>query len=224
MIYAIEAKGLSIVKIGYCSSHHALVWRLSAVSTHCPVEPVLLGAMQGTRTDERQIHEDWAHARVRGEWFSTDPRVTNLGKYLEKALSSFEITPALRKRAQVLRDTKRLSNRDSRRPGFHSDGQLVNRSDFVSLDAPGGFDESGEALSFHETIGTGPDQEISVMFSEMSSKVTRAARDGDGLWEIIRLRGEGFTFEEIAQEVGKDPCAVRKAYSRAQKKLTKKAA
>lgn len=94
----------------------------------------------------------------------------------------------------------------------------------VSFDADDG-DASEDALSLHERVGTGPEQELGMLAAEMSAKVkTKLARNGSELAEIFRLRSEGRTFPQIAEMIGKDADSVRMAFSRAQKRLAKKAA
>lgn len=84
-----------------------------------------------------------------------------------------------------------------------------------------------EALTLHERVGVGPEQELGMLAAEMTTKVsTKMGRKGGELAEIFRLRSEGHTFEQIGQILGKDWNAVYKAFSRAQKRLNnrKKAA
>lgn len=94
----------------------------------------------------------------------------------------------------------------------------------VSLDAETDADQQAECSSLHDKIGTGPEQELGMLAAEMTKKVeTKLDRDGE-LTEIFRLRSEGHTFEHIAKRLGKGLRAVHQRYSRAQKRLAKRAA
>lgn len=62
------------VKIGWTGNDPAD--RLAAAKTYT-TEPIhLVTSFRGTRADERGLHERFASARIRGEWFrATDPEV-----------------------------------------------------------------------------------------------------------------------------------------------------
>lgn len=95
----------------------------------------------------------------------------------------------------------------------------------VSLDDNDAASPDEDACSLHEKIGTGPEQELGMLAAEMTEKVaTKTNRNGDELAEIFRLRSEGFTFEQIGQRLGKQLKTVQKAFSRAQKRLSKRRA
>lgn len=91
----------------------------------------------------------------------------------------------------------------------------------VSLDE-GHDNGEEESSSYHEQIGTGPEQELGMLAAEMTKKVTvKLCRNGTELAEIFRLRSEGHTFDQIGFVLGKDANAVRMAFTRAQKQLNK---
>ncbi len=97
----------------------------------------------------------------------------------------------------------------------------------VSLDDDAGGNNEGntDCMSLHETIGTGPEQELGMLAAEMTTKVsTGLSRKGQELAEIFRLRSQGHTFKDIAKSLGKETRAVELAFQRAQKKLNKKRA
>ena len=54
------------VKIGFTSM---VIPRLTQIKTSCPTPVYLVGLIPGTRGDEAELHERFAAARVRGEWF-----------------------------------------------------------------------------------------------------------------------------------------------------------
>lgn len=220
MIYAIKADEINRVKLGYCKNKYNLVWRFQSIDTHCPTEVTLMGVqVSGTRKEEKALHAQWAAARCKGEWFRLTPE---LKRFITKTFCPYEIKAEDRALAQELRGDKG----DRRRPGYDKHNRLLlDRPEFVSLDSlSGASDEQGEMLAWSEVIGTPADQEIGVMAAQMVEKIERkVTRKGDELSEIFRLRSEGRTFEQIAKVMGKEEDAVRKAFSRAKKKLSKSA-
>lgn len=65
-IYFVRAGRAGHIKIGSASD---VVARIKMLQTGCPDELQLLGAMAGNAAMERRLHEQFAHLRVRGEWF-----------------------------------------------------------------------------------------------------------------------------------------------------------
>ena len=56
------------IKIGYTSK--PIAQRLSALRTNTPNTLTVLKTMRGSQKDEKKLHEQFAHLRLYGEWFS----------------------------------------------------------------------------------------------------------------------------------------------------------
>lgn len=69
-VYFISARELDLVKIGYAFDP---VHRYKHLRIFSPVELTLEGAIPGGRDKERELHRQFALARVRGEWFKLTP-------------------------------------------------------------------------------------------------------------------------------------------------------
>jgi hypothetical protein len=69
-VYFVSARELDIVKIGYAFDP---VRRYNYLRICCPVELTLEGAIPGGYDKERELHKQFALARVRGEWFKLTP-------------------------------------------------------------------------------------------------------------------------------------------------------
>lgn len=57
------------IKIGWSKDVHA---RIRELQTGSPEDLVLLGFCHGDPTDERNLHHQFRHLRIRGEWFAAD--------------------------------------------------------------------------------------------------------------------------------------------------------
>lgn len=77
MIYFIQDAAAHLIKIGYTEGDSE--GRLKALQTGNPSGLVLLATVPGDKAEERRLHELFAHARDRGEWFRPVPEVL---KYL----------------------------------------------------------------------------------------------------------------------------------------------
>lgn len=66
-VYLIAAKDTGTLKIGF--SLKTPDSRLRTLQTANPHELRLLSLVRGSRRDEQRFHEQFAHHRVRGEWF-----------------------------------------------------------------------------------------------------------------------------------------------------------
>lgn len=66
-VYFIKAETTGLIKIGCAVDPEA---RLRTLQTGCPDRLALLASMAGGQGDERALHERFASARIRGEWFS----------------------------------------------------------------------------------------------------------------------------------------------------------
>lgn len=69
-VYFISARELDLVKIGYAFNP---MHRYRHLRTFSPVELTLEGAIPGGYAKERELHKQFALARVRGEWFKLSP-------------------------------------------------------------------------------------------------------------------------------------------------------
>lgn len=79
MVYFIRGLGGS-VKIGFTSSKAALEGRMSALRVGSPRDLMLLGAVAGSREDERRAHAELRLFRRSGEWFGPHKAVTSFVK------------------------------------------------------------------------------------------------------------------------------------------------
>jgi hypothetical protein len=82
MIYVIGEACSSFVKIGFAQpkpewSLDAVRQRLYALQVGNPRELRLLGAMHGTRQDERNLHRRFTDSHVSGEWFDTSAHMAS---------------------------------------------------------------------------------------------------------------------------------------------------
>lgn len=71
-LYFIQDVGSGAIKIGISSSPRA---RLSQLQASRPGTLRLLAAIPGDRTAERELHAEFAHLRIRGEWFRAAPEL-----------------------------------------------------------------------------------------------------------------------------------------------------
>ncbi len=74
MIYFLQAEIIGRIKIGYTSKAKADK-RLHNLKCGSPVELKLLTWTGGDRQKEQELHQRFAHARVRGEWFDPVPEL-----------------------------------------------------------------------------------------------------------------------------------------------------
>jgi hypothetical protein len=63
-------RGGEHIKIGWSKDP---LKRLEQLRTGCPYPLEMLGCMAGEESDERALHEHFAHLRERGEWFKAEP-------------------------------------------------------------------------------------------------------------------------------------------------------
>lgn len=69
-VYFVSAREVDLVKIGYAYNPVA---RFNHLRTSSPIELTLEGAIPGGLDKERELHQRFALARVRGEWFKLTP-------------------------------------------------------------------------------------------------------------------------------------------------------
>lgn len=62
------------IKIGWSKDPHA---RADHLQTGSPLPITIPFAIRGDRTDEKHLHEVFAHLRVQGEWFRNDGLLGN---------------------------------------------------------------------------------------------------------------------------------------------------
>lgn len=84
MIYYLLAKGTTHVKIGYTRNYLSLSARIASLQTGCPHELALMAIEPGELSDEAEIHQEFDHLRIRGEWFE-------LGEDLQNKISQKQI-------------------------------------------------------------------------------------------------------------------------------------
>lgn len=78
-VYCIgEENNAAAVKVGYASD---ATLRIGSLQTGNPRKLVILGVLRGTRADERELHAEYQHDNILGEWFRPTPEL----------LSEFEI-------------------------------------------------------------------------------------------------------------------------------------
>ncbi len=70
MVYFCRAGTLAKIGRSYCVAR-----RIKQLQTGCGETIVLLGSIVGGPRVERQIHKQWHHLRVGGEWFRYTPEL-----------------------------------------------------------------------------------------------------------------------------------------------------
>lgn len=91
-----------------------------------------------------------------------------------------------------------------------------------SMDADAESDATNEdPHSLHEVVGQAPEQEWAVAINRRLSAlraVPQSQGEAEELHTIFSMRRDGFTFAQIGKQLGKDGCAVKKTWYRAQKR------
>lgn len=82
-IYFIQAEPDGPIKIGTTTANPH--FRMKNLQTGCPWTVKLLGAIEGSASQEKQIHAVLSYFRTQGEWFSPHPTVLSA---IEAALTS----------------------------------------------------------------------------------------------------------------------------------------
>ena len=72
MIYAITAREIGMVKIGYSKNPKS---RIYGLRVSMPFHLVIEGVCDGTRVEERELHKRFKEHHVKGEWFRIEPEV-----------------------------------------------------------------------------------------------------------------------------------------------------
>jgi hypothetical protein len=80
-VYFIAAELLGVVKIGFSASHPD--GRLKELQTGCPARLKLLAFVEGSLSEERQLHRRFSGLCTHGEWFRFEGEV----RFLINALS-----------------------------------------------------------------------------------------------------------------------------------------
>lgn len=70
MIYFLRCEVTGRVKIGYSEDERSVVRRVRGLSLSSPTPLALVSLIDGGIYDERLLHSNYAHMRVRGEWFA----------------------------------------------------------------------------------------------------------------------------------------------------------
>jgi hypothetical protein len=90
MIYFVQAGKGGKIKIGY-TDEESLFNRISTLQTGSPEKLVLLLAIPGNTTVERQIHKRFADCRLHGEWFeATTELMEYISSFSPKTIKAFE--------------------------------------------------------------------------------------------------------------------------------------
>lgn len=71
-IYAIQARALRVIKIGYASNPAN---RLKSLQTGSPDLLNMIGLWRGVLQDEIDLHLEFGKLRVHGEWFQETPEL-----------------------------------------------------------------------------------------------------------------------------------------------------
>ena len=103
MIYFVQAAGLGFIKIGFVQFYTAAE-RVQELQIVSPVDLNLLKVVAGTRRTEKELHQQFASARVRGEWFKPVPEL----------LALIESTAAIASDLRVPQTMKDAQGRDVR--------------------------------------------------------------------------------------------------------------
>lgn len=75
MIYFVQGKIGTPIKIGYTQSEASLASRVRSLQTGYPWELRVLGRCDGSLQDEHRVHQLFADYRLMGEWFDPAPRM-----------------------------------------------------------------------------------------------------------------------------------------------------
>lgn len=82
-IYFIQVGEMGPIKIGF--AHKKTVWtRMTELQTGNPEKLNMLFFMPGTMEQEKQLHQQFKHLRIRGEWFRPAPELLLLVRDLKK--------------------------------------------------------------------------------------------------------------------------------------------
>lgn len=81
-IYFLQCQTTKLIKIGITNN---VKNRVTDIQVSCPTKLVLIGSVPGHRSFEYSLHQRFADARVRGEWFSPVPELLEFIKARETA-------------------------------------------------------------------------------------------------------------------------------------------
>jgi hypothetical protein len=76
VIYFVQAESVGHIKIGWHAGTDAAE-RVRELQVGSPVKLTLLGTMPGERETEADLHRQFSHAHVHGEWFRAVPELLN---------------------------------------------------------------------------------------------------------------------------------------------------
>ena len=77
-IYLVEAVGADRIKIGWTAASPRR--RLAELQVCSPFPLDLIGAMRGSRLDERRLHRTFEADRIIGEWFAATPTLREIAR------------------------------------------------------------------------------------------------------------------------------------------------
>jgi hypothetical protein len=83
-VYFVQAGADGPIKIGFS---RALSARIKKMRADCPYELTLLAHIDGGQDVEQDLHERFAHLRLRGEWFSPGPDLLEYIEALQQAVA-----------------------------------------------------------------------------------------------------------------------------------------
>jgi hypothetical protein len=75
MIYFIQCGNDGPIKIGYTDRETNI--RMAAMQVCCPYELKIIGLMEGSYSEEQELHKIFKYHRIRGEWFSNTREIIN---------------------------------------------------------------------------------------------------------------------------------------------------
>lgn len=100
-VYFIRAEDRGLIKIGVAKDPWS---RLGKLRADCPCAVALLAFEDGDETREKELHERFASARLKGEWFAPIPELIAHIAALPKAVRSKKRHTAATALGRYLRD------------------------------------------------------------------------------------------------------------------------
>jgi len=104
LIYFVQGQRSGLIKIGYSTSIKA---RLRTLRTASPEPLEVLAIVEGTKDDERALHERFRFARSHGEWFHPRRRLLEHVESLVESRPATGAEFAARRRRRRLQEIER---------------------------------------------------------------------------------------------------------------------